>query len=213
MPRLIVADPKKASAKDRDAFECLSLKMQLFVMEYIQDHNATRAAKEVGYKNPSVMGTKLLKRLDIKKAIAHVMKPTLDELELNHKGVMGQLQKFLFFDPTEVLDENGNLKCKNLKKLPKELRQCIQGFKITPHYDSRGNLLKKSIEVQFVSKTAAMGMALKALSMITEQHHHTFSFDALYKETPEPITVEGKLLSMLNEVVTEGKDAKPTSTK
>lgn len=210
MPKcVIVKDPKKLTAQDRDAFEKLSPKMQLFVMEVAQDFNVVRAAKEVGYKNP-MQGHNLMKREDIRRALRHIVKPVMEENRLNQEALMQQLSNFIFFDPTEVIDSKGRLKCE-LSKLPEPLRQCIQGIKITPHYDRDGNLLKRSTEIQFVSKTAAMSMALKALSMIVEQHHHTFSIDTLYKESPEPITVEGRLLKMLED--SGGKDAKLADTK
>lgn len=192
------------SASDADAFDRLSPKMQLFVHEYVQDFNASRAAKEAGYSSSGQIGASLLNKPAIQKALRHLMKPILKQAKITQENTWQQAYNFLFYDIAQYYDEDGNLTCA-IQDLPPELRQCITGVEVTPHYDREGNLLKRTTRLRLVEKTSVLNLVMKALQLVKEEHKHTFSIEMLYKEAAEPITVEAVLNQLLVTDVKNGK--------
>lgn len=86
--------------------EELTDKQRLFVMEYMRDFNATRAAIAVGYskKTAYAIGWELLRKPQIQAEIKRLKEVIADELGLDIKRVIAEYMKIAFTDITDLLD-------------------------------------------------------------------------------------------------------------
>ena len=148
------------------AYDKLTDKEKMFLTEWTIDLNASRAAKEAGYKGKAdVVGSQLLKKPKIKAAIKEIMTPVLKKAELTRENVLEQLYNFLFRDIAEFIDGDGYL-VSNPATLPPHVRQSIDSWECFHDYDEDGNVTKKRWKVKCVSKSAAIDLAMKYLRLI-----------------------------------------------
>jgi|SaaInlStandDraft_1057018.scaffolds.fasta_scaffold23587_3 phage terminase small subunit len=63
-----------------------------FILEYLKDLNATKAAERAGYKHPQVQGSQLLAKPKIKAEIDSEKKHRSDRLKLDCDWVIKRLQ-------------------------------------------------------------------------------------------------------------------------
>lgn len=101
----------------------LSARHEIFIMEYLRDFNATRAAMAAGYskKSAHVEGFRLLRHDKIQKEIKRLMALRTLELGLDVKRVIAEYMKIAFADITDVVEF---------------------GQKKVPMYDEEGNMLR-----------------------------------------------------------------------
>jgi phage terminase small subunit len=68
----------------------LSEKQALFVREYVKDHNATQAAQRAGYSKKTAYsaGQRLLKRVEIAKAIQKVLDRRARKVDLTAENIL-----------------------------------------------------------------------------------------------------------------------------
>jgi hypothetical protein len=148
--------------------EQLSPRMQVFVMEYAADGNATRAAREAGYKGSNLdsLACGLLKKAHVREALTEVMKPVLDGALLTVENIAQQLSNFLFRNLIPFLDDEGYLNC-SLRELPESIQQAIESWEADSEYDPEtGELTGQKIKVKLVSKAKALELAMKYRQMI-----------------------------------------------
>lgn len=83
----------------------LTPKQQRFVEEYLVDLNATQAAIRAGYspKTAGQIGEKLLKKAEIREALAERMKARQQRTEVTQDRVVKELAKIAFGDPRNVM--------------------------------------------------------------------------------------------------------------
>ena len=68
-------------------------KQQVFVLEYLKDLNATRAADRAGYAHPNVQGTQLLSKKAVRVAVQQELEVRADRLKVDADWVIEQLQQ------------------------------------------------------------------------------------------------------------------------
>lgn len=85
--------------------EGLTDKNRLFVMEYLRDFNATRAAMSVGYskKTASSIGWRLLRKVEIQTEIARVTEMMAAGIGLSVQRIIAELMKIAFADITDYV--------------------------------------------------------------------------------------------------------------
>lgn len=152
-------------ARSDPRLQGLSDKQAVFVMEYIGDLDATRAAKEAGYKQPQSTGSKLLRNDKVNRAIQEVVGPKLVATELNSENILKQLSNFLFRDIVDFVDDNGYLKC-DIKAIPEEARQCIDSFETQDEWDEDGNVCGQKVKVKLVGKGPMLELAMKYAKLV-----------------------------------------------
>ena len=114
--------------KSLKSFNQLTDRQKVFVSEYVIDLNASRAAKEAGYKSTNgVKGAQLVKSPKIAAAIKEALEPSLRACEITKDSVLEQLRNFLFRDIIHFLDDDGYL-TKHPASIPPEARQCIDSW-------------------------------------------------------------------------------------
>ncbi|MFE1631067.1 terminase small subunit [Brevibacillus reuszeri] len=84
----------------------LTDKQRLFVMEYLRDFNATRAAMAVGYskKTAYAIGWENLRKPQIQAEIKRQKESKVDELGLDVQRVIAEYMKIAFTDVTDLLE-------------------------------------------------------------------------------------------------------------
>jgi phage terminase small subunit len=90
----------------------LNAKQQLFVLEYIKDFNATRAAKAAGYSQKTAysIGHELLNKPEIQAAIQEALKKRLEETRIDANWVLQRLVQEADADLADIYDENDVLR-------------------------------------------------------------------------------------------------------
>lgn len=154
-----------------NAFDSLTDKQKIFVMEYSADMDRGRAAKEAGYKgNLAVVACKLLNTPKVQAAIEEVGQPIIKEAGLTIERIIQQLASYVFYDAIELyqyINPEGYLKNgKTLDDIPRYLRQCIVGIDIDRDRDHEtGEVKRERIKIRLVDKLGATRMAGEYLKM------------------------------------------------
>ena len=138
----------------------LSAKMRKFVEEYVVDYNAARAAAEAGYKSPKVAGQKLLKHRDVVRALSVRQTYDAKKNELKKQRIIEELALCVLRDPVDLVDEKG-LFHSDLRKIPENIRRCIDKFEVEQHVNPRTGKVTQTIKVSLTSKLAAIDMAMR----------------------------------------------------
>lgn len=188
------------------AFDSLSDQQRIFVVEYVTDLNATRAAKEAGYKgNTSVAGCKLLKNPKVKQAIKDALEPSMKAVELTKERVLEQLSFFLFRDIADFIDTEGYLIC-SPKDLPEKARQCIDSWEMERTYGEDGMIDHDRWKIKCVSKAAALDLAMKYLKLtgpeVVQNNLAVNFWGEFFQRTSEPVAEP--IDNVIQRMITDG---------
>ena len=87
-------------------------KQERFVEEYLVDLNATQAAIRAGYSKSTSysIGQRLLKNVDIQKAITAAREKQQRRVEITADRVLEEYAKIAFFDPRKLFTADGGIK-------------------------------------------------------------------------------------------------------
>lgn len=150
----------------------LTPKQQMFVVEYLVDLNATKAAMRAGYsdneKSAGVQGSRLLENVKIKAAIETAMAERGKRTEITGDTVLKRINTYADFDPAEFYNQNGKLK--SIHDIPLEVRKCIKSIKIFEEFEGFGQDRKQigeTVEVTWLDR-------LKANELLG-RHHKLFT--------------------------------------
>ena len=83
----------------------MNAKRRVFVEEYLECWNATKAAEKAGYAHPGSQGSRLLQNVEIQDAI----KSRIDELAMTADEVLLRLGEQARGDISEFVGETGNI--------------------------------------------------------------------------------------------------------
>ena len=145
----------------------LKERKRLFCVEYPKDFNATEAAKRAGYSKKSAYSTghELLKKPEIQAEISNQIRDIIERAKIPLKK---QILDFwiirAFYDVTEIVDLNGNLKLTEEQLREKGLQVCIDG--IEKKISAQGDV---TIKYKFADKDKAVEMLQKYMGMIKEE--------------------------------------------
>lgn len=108
----------------------LTDKQKRFVSEYLIDLNATQAAIRAGYaaKTAGSSGQRMLKNVEIQKAITELKKQREEKTEADGIYVINRLHEIAEMDVADIL--NDDLSFKPVSKWPKIWRQYLSGIDI-----------------------------------------------------------------------------------
>ena len=91
-------------------------KQQTFVLEYLKDLNATKAADRAGYAHPNVQGTQLLSNQTVRVAVQNELDARANRLKIDADWVVSQLEQ----EATDY-ENSGSTRVKALELLGKHL--------------------------------------------------------------------------------------------
>lgn len=103
----------------------LSDKQRRFCLEYVTDHNATRAAKAAGYseKTANVIGSQNLSKLNVSEYIDYLNENIEETLGLSRLKVAQEYQKMAFGNVTEIF--NDWVEKKHFDQLSDDIKSCV----------------------------------------------------------------------------------------
>jgi hypothetical protein len=124
----------------------------------------SEAAEGAGYKNPSVAANKLMKNEVIRAALGREILEREKRTNKTADDVVRFLHNVLEIDVTEIFDDEGYTTMEKIRKLPREIRICIQGIETDYKYERTGDgefEKKEVVKVKWMSKDRALELALK----------------------------------------------------
>ena len=139
-----------------------------FVVEYLKDFNATRAAIRAGYspKTAASQGQRLLRSVVVIKAIGEDHTKLLKQTEASTERVLKELAAIAFPDPGQFFDEHGNLL--PMDAVPAEARRALRSLKVQELFDpATGEQIGRLCKLVFRNKVAALKKLGQYLGMFT----------------------------------------------
>jgi len=170
--------------------DTLQEKQRLFCVEYLTDFNATQAAIRAGYSKQTArqQGDRLLSNVDIQKEISEQVEDLLTKAKIPLKR---QIYNYwitrAFYDITEILDINGELKMTTEQLREKGLHVVIDS--INTKINAQG---EKTIVYKFADKDKAVEMLQKYIQMIKDQPLEI-------KDTSEKVDLKNLLISQIKD--------------
>ena len=166
----------------------LNAKQARFVDEYLIDLNATQAAIRAGYSEKTAysMGQRLLKHVEIAKAITEAKAARSERTEITQDMVLREYAKIGFADIRKAVrwgavpegrDENGNA------EWPVELVPSMDMDDDTAAAISEVSLTAQGIKIKMNDKKGALDSIAKHLGMFTDVVDHKSSDGSM---TPAP---------------------------
>jgi len=145
----------------------LEAKQAAFCREYIKDLNATQAAIRAGYSQRTAnrLASHLLSKVDIQNEISSQIEAILEQSKVPlKKQLFNYWMKRAFYDVTEIIDLQGEIKLTEEQLREKGLYVCIDS--VNKKINAQGETI---ITYQFADKDKAADMLQKYIQMIKEQ--------------------------------------------
>lgn len=160
----VANQPSQAEAKKRG-----TPMRNRFVVEYLKDFNATRAAIRAGYspKTGASQGQRLLKSAAVGKEIARAEAKLLKKADDWVENAIKEAATIAFMDPGRLVDEKGALL--PLDRMPRDALPGLTKLEVKDLFDSkRANKRRigRRCKLSFTSKIAALRLLGKYLGVI-----------------------------------------------
>jgi len=102
---------------------------------------------------------------EVQKYLGYVLEQRRQRRELEANEVLDHLRNALFLDPLDLFDQDGGVcRMKELSEVPEHVRRCITKLKVKQRELANGT--ETTLELELMSKDAAMTNALKHLGLI-----------------------------------------------
>lgn len=141
----------------------LNQKQKSFVAEYLVDLNATKAAVRAGYseKTSYSIGQRLLKNVEIQKAIQDAMSEREERTQITQDRVLQEYARIAFFDPRNLFDNRG---CPlNISDIDDDTAAAIAGIEVIEGVNLESGCLTRKYKI--VNKLGALDSLAKHLGM------------------------------------------------
>lgn len=137
----------------------LNTKQQKFVEAYLRTGNATESAIAAGYSKKTAYsaGPRLLKNVDIQKAVTKPIERALEKAELSKERLIQELCRIAFFDVRKLFNDIGGMK--KPEELDDDTAAAIAGIDIDELYefsDGEKEQVGFTKKVRMVSKLGAL---------------------------------------------------------
>jgi phage terminase small subunit len=166
-----------------------------FVLEYLKDFNATRAAIRSGYspKTAASQGQRLLKSPIVGAAISKAQIDLLKATEVSPERVLKALAETAFLDPGEFFDNHGKLR--PIDKMPQAARRHILDvLKVEELFENRRGKTKhigRRYKLNLSCKSAALKALVKYLQKSTAISR-VAGDDKSEPKSPSPAEMKGR---------------------
>ncbi|MGO9268245.1 MAG: terminase small subunit [Candidatus Binataceae bacterium] len=148
----------------------LNARMLRFVNAYLESKNCTAAAASAGYsvKCAHSIGSRLLKKAEIRTAIEQAQAHVANRAEVSVERVVRELAALAFVDPAQFYDEEGNLLL--VPKMPEAARRALAGMDVEELFarDVDGKMRPSGMlkKLKFAAKVPALDLLARHLGML-----------------------------------------------
>jgi phage terminase small subunit len=154
----------------------LTPKQAMFVLEYIVDLNATRAATAAGYsrKGAEVTGSQLLRNPKVGAEIERRITERAGRLEINADRVLKELARLAFLDPRKFFNDDGSPK--QINDLEEDTARALAGMEVMELFEGSGEqkhvygLIRK---YKLADKRGSLELLGKHLKLFTDKVEHS----------------------------------------
>lgn len=164
---------KKAELLTLPSFKGLSDKHKLFVINLIKENFNQTAAyiktyPDIKEENSRIAASQLLTNVNIKEAVQDVMNMLLDtEKMVLEKKIIQMYMYRAFYNPRDILDENGDLVVEKLKDLPEECQYAIEGIESKTTYSKDDCTIDRKIKL--ANREKALEMLSKYMQIMADR--------------------------------------------
>jgi phage terminase small subunit len=175
--------PKTAELLKLPSFQELSDKHRLFVVNLIKENFNQSQAYIATYGKETeefarINASRLLTDANIKESIQDVMNMLLESEKLTlEKKIIQMYMHRAFYDPSDILDENGDLKVSDLKELPDSCRYAIEGIESKTTYGKDDTVIDRKIKL--ANREKALEMLSKYMQIMADRLVIDFEPDLL----------------------------------
>ena len=172
----------------------MPIKQRLFILEYLQDFNATQAALRAGYskKTAAEYGYQLLQKPFIKAQVEREVQKRLVRLGISADDVVNQMSRIAFADLRVLSPEL-------MSHIPEETSAAIQSVKLTKkrtgEFDDGGEpVYDDVVEYRLADRNTALNMLCKVHNLFTDRvetdikHSHEVRIVEIPRKDPLPKT-------------------------
>lgn len=170
----MTAKAKKPANKRGTSKEAADNRKAVFVEAYIANGgNATEAAKTAGYSQKTAysQGGRLLKDVEIQRAIAERSKAVAKKYELNTDLVVKSIVQELTFDPAKLYNAGGQLK--DITELDEDTRMALASVEFEQLGSQDAPVFVRKFK--WASRQAAREQAMKHLGMFEKDNEQKAS--------------------------------------
>lgn len=184
-------------------------KQRKFVMEYVQSYNGYKAALAAGYgaASASTKASQLLKEPKIIKAIRDYETDLSTRFVASRERIMKELSLLAYSDLQDYLDENGDIRIKNLRDLPPQVSRAIKKVKFSRYVrtDKQGTEhVTETTDFELHDKKGSLIDLGKEIGMFRERKELTGADGSpLFPSTPSTIIFDFGSKQIVDEGVTE----------
>jgi phage terminase small subunit len=178
-----VSKRKAASKSDK--------KLRLFALEYVIDHNATRAAIAAGYapKSAHVTGSRMLKKAKDSGLMAELEERAAKRAEIRKDDVLGELKLLGFANMLDYIKPTQDgAAYVDLSRLTREQAAAIQEITVDQYTEGEGEKERtvKKIRFKLADKHSSLVALGKHLKLFTEKVEVTSVPVVLKSSVPRP---------------------------
>lgn len=143
---------------------------EAFCQHYTKHWNATRAAKEAGYRErwASDIGHQLLKITLVSERVAQLTENTLKDIGITRERVLTELSRIAFTNMSDLATWNDSgVRFKSSEEIDESVQASIS--EVTETVTNAGGTLR----IKQHDKTKALETLAKHLKMLTDKHEHS----------------------------------------
>lgn len=146
----------------------LTDRRKLFVDEYLIDLNATQAAIRAGYskKTAHSQGERLLRNVEVQKAIQAGQKARSNRLEITADRVLQEFARIAFFDPRNLFNEDGTPKA--IAELDDDTAAVVAGLDVA-HIGNADVGIGQVMKIKLADKKGALDSVARHLGMFNDK--------------------------------------------
>ena len=143
-------------------------KQERFVDEYLVDLNATKAAERAGYSKKTAysQGQRLLKNVEIQKAIQDAQKKLSERTQITQERVLQEYAKIAFFDPKKIFNDDGTLK--QIGELDDDVAAVIGGIDVVVNQSDKDEP-EYTKKIKLIDKKGALDSIARHLGMFKDK--------------------------------------------
>jgi phage terminase small subunit len=151
--------------------DTLPQNQQAFVLAVLSQTvwNMTEAARQAGAKNPKLQANRWIHDRRVAAVLGREMRMRNERARMTNDEVLAQIEYEAFCDVLDLCDEDGFIITDDLRKIPVEMRRCINGIECTEQkwIDQDGNEhVERKMKLKVVDKAIAQAMLLKHRGLI-----------------------------------------------